>query len=78
MREAALWMLDPQSHYEEEVNKGEEPRRYITYEPPQPPTDHAPTRNHSHSDKFTDKYKAGWLVPDALNLSPRLPAFGAC
>ena len=72
MREAALWMLDPQSHYEEEVNKGEEPRRYITYEPPQPPTDHAPTRNHSHSDKFTDKYKAGWLVPDALNLSPRL------
>ena len=28
--------------------------------------------NFSHSAAMTDKYKAGWLVPDALSLSPRL------
>lgn len=71
MREAALWLLDPPEHYEPS-SEGGQPPRYITYVPPQPPTQHAPVRNMSHSDVMTDKYKAGWLVPDALNLSPRL------
>ena len=69
MRESALWLLDPPEHYAAPAG---ETRRYLTYEPPQPPKLLAPTRNLSHSLDFTDKYKAGWLVPDALNLSPRL------
>ena len=68
-REAGLWLLDPPSHYEPEGGA-----RYITYDPPHAPaaSQLAPVWNTSADPRYTDKYKAGWLVPDALQLSPRL------
>lgn len=61
----------------------EEEPRYLTFEPPHPPASGAlwplinRTRCPSDATRhapcpYTDKYKAGWLVPDALAMSPRL------
>ena len=67
LREAGLWHMDPPEHYEPPGGG-----RYLRFTPPQPPAELAPVTNASHSGKFDDKYKAGWLVPTAIELSPRL------
>ena len=73
-REAALWLLDTPQYYDpppdEPTSNGR--KGFMTFTAPQPPADLPPARNASAPREFTDKYKAGWLVPDALNLSPRL------
>ena len=45
--------------------------RFLRFVPPQPSGPIAPARNESAPSAFDDKYKAGWLVPTAVNLSPR-------
>lgn len=70
-REAGLWLLDPPSYYDGTRD------RYLTFDPPEPPSaaELAPIYNTSvppFGVRWTDKYKAGYLVPDALELSPRL------
>ena len=70
-REAGLWLLDPPEYYEPAAPAA---ARYLSFAPPEPPrgADLAPLRNASAPARKNDKYRAGWLVPAALNLSPRL------
>ncbi|KAL1495240.1 hypothetical protein AB1Y20_017103 [Prymnesium parvum] len=69
-REAALWLLDPPEYF----NQGAARVRFLSYSPPIPSLPLPPAVNASASKRMTDKYKAGWKVPDALNLSPRIRA----
>ena len=64
-REASLWLMDPPEYFS---------GRFLTFTPPQPPATLPPARNASAPTAKNDKYNAGWLVPDALNMSPRLRA----
>ena len=64
-REAALWLMDPPEYFA---------GRFLTFTPPQPPATLPPARNASAPTAKNDKYNAGWLVPDALRMSPRLRA----
>ena len=64
-REAALWLMDPPDYFS---------GRFLTFTPPQPPATLPPARNASAPTAKNDKYNAGWLVPDALRMSPRLRA----
>ena len=77
-RDAGLWLLEPPSHFEPSTSA-----KYLAFEPPEPPAPAhlAPLINKTRCPKYvgphapcayTDKYKAGWLVPDALAMSPRL------
>jgi len=67
LKEAGLWRIDPPSHYDPPGGG-----RYLRFEPPHAPRHLQPVRNTSASARYDDKYKAGWLAPSAINLSPRL------
>ena len=68
-REAGLWLLDPPEYFDPPDRAA---ARYLSFSPPEPPRALAPLVNASAPEGKNDKYKAGWLVPDGLNLSPRL------
>ena len=65
--EAGLWFLNPPEYYKPN-------RRFLTFEPPKPPALLPPEMNTSAPTVKTDKYKSGWLLPDAINMSPLLQA----
>jgi hypothetical protein len=67
-KEAGLWLLDPPAYY------SPPDARYLRFVPPQPPPEVAPASNASFAAVMDDKYKAGWLVATAVQMSPRLRA----
>ena len=77
-RDSARWYLDPPAYFDPPPAAATGGTgtggRLLSYTPPQPLLPLAPERDDAAPTEKNDKYKAGWLVPDALRQSPRLQA----